>query len=71
VPGLEINTDDVRCSHGVTISNIDKNHMFYLQSRGINEEEAEALIINGFIHSSINRIKTDVFTNQISRLLGV
>lgn len=71
VPGLEINTDDVRCSHGVTISNIDKNHMFYLQSRGINEEEAEALIINGFIHSSINRIKTDVFTDQISRLLGI
>lgn len=67
VPGLEILTDDVRCSHGVTIGNIDKNHMFYLQSRGINEEEAESLIIDGFLRSSIKRIKSSSFFDLISQ----
>jgi Fe-S cluster assembly protein SufD len=56
IPGLEISTDDVRCSHGVTISNIDKNQMFYLQSRGINQAEAEKIIIEGFLSSAVKRI---------------
>lgn len=68
VPGLEIKTDDVKCSHGVTIGNIDKNHMFYLQSRGINKEAAEKLIINGFLQSPLHRSKTGVFNDQISTL---
>ena len=67
VPGLEILTDDVRCSHGVTISNIDKNHMFYLQSRGINIDDAEDLIIEGFLRSTIKRIKSQSFLNFISQ----
>jgi Fe-S cluster assembly protein SufD len=67
VPGLEILTDDVRCSHGVTISNIDKNHMFYLQSRGINIDDAEDLIIEGFLRSTIKRIKSESFLNFISQ----
>ena len=66
LPGLEIITDDVKCSHGVTIGNIDKNHMFYLQSRGINIKDAESLIIEGFLLSSLNRLKTRVFDEQIS-----
>lgn len=67
VPGLEILTDDVRCSHGVTISNIDKNHMFYLQSRGINLDDAEDLIIEGFLRSTIKRIKSERFLNFITQ----
>lgn len=65
VPGLEILTDDVRCSHGVTIGNIDKTHMFYLQSRGINEEDAEALIIDGFLEAALKRIKSEKLLNNI------
>jgi len=68
VPGLEIKTDDVKCSHGVTIGNIDKNHMFYLQSRGINKDAAEKLIIHGFLRSALNRTSTDVFSDQESTL---
>ena len=56
IPGLEILTDDVRCSHGVTMGNIDKNQMFYLQSRGINQEDAEKLIVDGFLSSSVKRM---------------
>jgi len=56
IPGLEILTDDVRCSHGVTMGNIDKEQMFYLQSRGINQEDAEKIIIEGFLSSAVKRI---------------
>lgn len=69
VPGLEILTDDVRCSHGVTIGNIDKNHMFYLQSRGINETEAEKLIVDGFLTSAKRRVKNQGLLEIISRFL--
>ena len=71
VPGLEIITDDVKCSHGVTIGNIDKNHMFYLQSRGINKDEAEKLIINGFLESSLIRIKSKEIKKQISAIFDI
>ena len=56
MPGLEILTDDVRCSHGVTMSNIDKEQMFYLQSRGINQKDAKKIIIEGFLSSAVKRI---------------
>jgi Fe-S cluster assembly protein SufD len=56
IPGLEILTDDVRCSHGVTMGNIDKDQMFYLQSRGINKKDAENLIVDGFFLSAAKRI---------------
>lgn len=58
IPGLEISTDDVKCSHGVTISNVDKDQLFYLQTRGIGETEGKKLIVDGFIRSAISRIKS-------------
>ena len=65
IPGLEIMTDDVRCSHGVTMSNIDKNQMFYLQSRGINKEDAEKLIVDGFLSSAVKRMADKGFEELI------
>ena len=58
IPGLEISTDDVKCSHGVTISSVDKDQLFYLQTRGIGEIEGKRLIVDGFIRSAISRIKS-------------
>ena len=71
IPGLEIMTDDVKCSHGVTISNIDKNHMFYLQSRGINRTEAKNLVVNGFLESSTKRLKSSNILKQIPPIFGI
>jgi len=65
IPGLEIMTDDVRCSHGVTMGNIDKNQMFYLQSRGINKEDAEKLIVDGFLLSAVKRMADKDFEEFI------
>lgn len=55
-PGLEIITDDVKCSHGTTITQIDPGQIFYLMSRGIPELEAERLIIQGFFDTILDRI---------------
>ncbi len=55
-PGLEIITDDVKCSHGTTITNIDDDQIFYLTSRGIPYKEAEQLVIRGFFDTILNLI---------------
>lgn len=49
IPDLEILTDDVKCSHAASISNISDEHLFYLMSRGLNKKQAEKLIISGFL----------------------
>ena len=56
IPGLEILADDVRCTHGATVGKMDPDEIFYLQSRGISEEAAERLIIEGFFDPIIQRI---------------
>jgi Fe-S cluster assembly protein SufD len=70
-PGLEILTDDVRCSHGVTMGNIDKNQMFYLQSRGIEKKEAERMIIEGYFRSTLQRIPDFQLRNYIQNSIEI
>jgi len=67
IPGLEILTDDVRCSHGVTIGNIDRDQVFYLKSRGIDEAFAIELIVNGFFESTLNRVNSDNLVGAIKK----
>lgn len=52
-PQLEINCKDVKCAHGFTSGNLDKDALFYLQSRGINKQDARAILIQGFISKLI------------------
>ncbi len=56
VPGLEILSDDVRCSHGVSIGGLDPEELFYLRSRGIPEEESKSLLVGGFLEGVLGRI---------------
>lgn len=56
IPGLEILTDDVKCSHGATVGKIDPTQLFYLMSRGLSLKEAEQLIIEGFFTEVLDRI---------------
>lgn len=61
VPGLEILSDDVRCSHGVTIGELDPEEMFYLRSRGISVREARKVLVEGFLEDAMGRIpETDI-----------
>jgi Fe-S cluster assembly protein SufD len=53
IPKLEILADDVKCSHGATVGPVDRNQVFYLMTRGLNESQAEELIVNGFFHQTL------------------
>jgi Fe-S cluster assembly protein SufD len=59
IPGLEIEANDVRCTHGATIGQIDKLQLFYLTSRGLSRKEAEQLIVRGFFQPVLDRIGSD------------
>ncbi len=56
IPGLEILTDDVRCTHGATVGKIDRDQVFYLMGRGIPRLDAERLIVEGFFDPIMQRI---------------
>ena len=60
IPELEINQDEVRCSHGAATGPPDENEIFYLKSRGIPEYEAVQLIIEGFMENSLKRIPEEL-----------
>lgn len=66
IPGLEILANDVRCSHGVTMGDIDREQLFYLQSRGIDTKQAEQLIVEGFLNSTLTRVGDKVLVREIS-----
>ncbi len=53
VPRLEIRANDVRCGHGATAGHIDDDHRFYLMARGVSEEEADRLIVRGFLDDAL------------------
>ncbi|HYW18534.1 MAG TPA: Fe-S cluster assembly protein SufD [Nodularia sp. (in: cyanobacteria)] len=55
-PQLEITADNVKCAHGATVSQLEDDEIFYLQSRGINENDARKLLINAFAAEIINQI---------------
>ena len=62
IPELEINQDEVRCSHGATMGPPDKDQIFYLKSRGIPENEAIQLLVEGFMEESLKRVPASVLT---------
>lgn len=56
IPGLEIETNEVRATHSGSVSQIDEEQVFYLESRGLTESDARKLIILGFLHPAVERI---------------
>jgi Fe-S cluster assembly protein SufD len=56
-PQLEIFADDVKCSHGCTVGQLDKEALFYLKSRGISDHTAKALLLQGFALDILEKIK--------------
>ena len=74
-PQLEIFADDVKCSHGCTIGQLDHNALFYMQSRGIPQVEAQALLMYAFTADVLKDVKIpalkDLITELIAEKLGV
>jgi Fe-S cluster assembly protein SufD len=69
IPGLEILADDVRCTHAAAIAQVDKDQLFYLTSRGLEDETAKALIIEGFLESLVERLAEGPVRDSISEAL--
>jgi Fe-S cluster assembly protein SufD len=69
IPGLEILTNDVRCSHGATVGQVDREQLFYLMSRGLSESEAERLIVSGFFAEALDRIEREPIREALARAL--
>jgi Fe-S cluster assembly protein SufD len=65
VPNLEIENNDVRCSHGATISQIDDEKLFYLMSRGLDDKEARRSIVEGFFDPILAHIEDDKVRDNI------
>ncbi|MDH3322682.1 MAG: Fe-S cluster assembly protein SufD [Flavobacteriaceae bacterium] len=69
-PQLEIFADDVKCSHGCTIGQLDESAIFYLKSRGIPEKEAKALLLFAFQNDVVEKIKIPALKSRISKLIA-
>lgn len=67
IPGLEINADDVKCSHGATVGRLNEDELFYLQSRGIPLDEAQVLVIQGFFAGILDEVLDESTRNYLSR----
>jgi len=67
-PELEIYADDVKCSHGSTTGNIDENSIFYLMSRGLTRDQANKMIVEGFLNEAIETITEPNIKLLISEL---
>ncbi len=67
-PELEIYADDVKCSHGTTTGQLDEEPMFYLRSRGLNEDQARMLLVQAFVDEAIDRIGDGSTRNQIKEM---
>lgn len=69
-PQLEIHTDDVKCTHGATIGQIDEDAIFYLRSRGITEASARAMLVSAFAGESLGRMKDELIRKHLGGLVG-
>ena len=69
-PQLEIYADDVKCSHGCTIGQLDEDALFYMRSRGIGIEEAKAVLTYAFASEAIENISVEQVTTLAKNLLA-
>jgi Fe-S cluster assembly protein SufD len=69
-PQLEIFADDVKCSHGCTIGQLDEDAMFYLQSRGIPKKEASALLMYAFANNVLESVRIPELKKRINVLIA-
>ncbi len=70
IPGLEIEADDVRCSHGATAGRIDDEPIFYAMTRGLTRREAVRMYVTGFFQQVFDRITIESVRNALAEAIG-
>ncbi|NNM31539.1 MAG: Fe-S cluster assembly protein SufD, partial [Gemmatimonadetes bacterium] len=69
LPNLEIGADDVRCSHGATVGQLDAEALFYLMSRGLRREQAERLVVLGFLGEVLSRLPLGGVVEKVTKVI--
>jgi Fe-S cluster assembly protein SufD len=69
IPGLEILANDVRCTHGATLGQVDREQLFYLMARGLSRAEAERLIVRGFFQDVLDRVELEPVRDALAAAL--
>jgi len=69
-PQLEIENNDVRCTHGATVGRVDETHLFYLQSRGIPREVAQRLIVFGFFNEVLDKVRWSGMYDRLAEAIA-
>jgi Fe-S cluster assembly protein SufD len=69
IPGLEILANDVRCTHGATVGQVDREQLFYLMARGLPRGEAERLIVRGFFTDVLDRVQLEPVREALGEAL--
>ena len=69
IPGLEILADDVRCTHGATVGQLEQEPLFYLRSRGIPLDEAERMLVEGFFEPILQRIPFESVRTRFQQVI--
>ena len=68
-PELEIFADDVQCGHGATVAEIDRNHLFYLMARGVDERTARGLLVKAFVAEIIEEMEDEAIVEALEAKL--
>ena len=71
IPNLEINNNDVKCSHGTTIGRIDENKLFYLMTRGLSRKDAQKLVVEGFFNPLIEEIPIPELRHEVKKSIAL
>mgnify|MGYP002148608240 CR=1 FL=1 len=69
IPKLEIAVDEVKCAHGASVSSVSEDQLYYLQCRGISKEDAEEMIVRGFIEPVVEKIPSEMIRERVLKLL--
>lgn len=69
IPKLEVFADSVKCEHGATVGEIDEEQLFYLASRGISEEEARKMIVEGFLNEVVREFPSETVREELSSMI--
>ncbi len=69
IPGLEILANDVRCTHGATLGQVDREQLFYAMARGLTRADAERLIVRGFFQDVLDRIELEPVREALAAAL--
>ena len=64
-PELEIYADDVRCAHGATVAEIDKQSLYYMQSRGMSRNQAQVMLSFGFINELVDQMPNQILAEWL------